>query len=235
MKLNPLLVSPSPRDIPEVTKALETIHFVDKLYIKYVRPEYRAYQFIQTFFLEAIEDYTHLMICPDDLLITAENITQILRDIDIYDYEVIGGVCNLDLDWNADLLIIGLEPIPPVRSDRTRFFQKADKYFNYDGQLQYDYKQNPIIRTMWQGFPLTTIRRDVLEEITFRNDAEYNNLPIELGCCIDDVFCWDLIKHNIQSFTDLRIRMIHLKRNQQNAYLQPLDKTPRMIFIPRKI
>jgi hypothetical protein len=220
--LEPLIVSPSPRDIPSVIEALGKVNFIDKLLVKYYRPEYRAYELIQDFFLKN-EQYTHLIIWPDDLLVSVANVTQLLLDLNQHDYPVIGGICQIDNDWYYDKMIVSLRPLYPKRDDRFRYFEKFEDYYKYDQEInQFTellpyYKDKPILRTFWQGFPFMAIKRSVLQDIEFRNDYQFNNIPKDAGCCLDDVFCWDCLQNEISMWTDLRIRMNHLKINDNNT------------------
>jgi hypothetical protein len=88
------------------------------------------------------------------------------------------------------------------------------------------YKQKPIIRTHWQGFPLTGIRRDVLEEIKLKTNMK--------GSSVDDVFCWDCIQNEIPMWTDLRIRMNHLKINDKNSRMLFVNKEPYTQFVKKE-
>lgn len=219
-----LIFIPSPRDIPEIQQALDKIDFIDKFYVKYTK-EYPAYQKAQEFFLEN-DHYSHILICPDDLLIEKEHIIQLIADTMQYNYPVIGGLCQVDNDDFKDDMAFSLTPFKPRISDRFRYFEKFDKYFFHD-KLRSEYQDNPILRTMWQGFPLTCIRKDVIQEIGFRDDAEFKGLPRGSGCCIDDGFCYDCIQNEIPMYTDLRIRMNHLKFNDNNTRMQLVkDKKP---------
>ena len=74
-KINPLLCCPSPRDIREVYEALRETGY-DRLYAKYY-PEKTAYNLLRDYFLDHTE-YTHLVICPDDLIIKKEHIDSLV-------------------------------------------------------------------------------------------------------------------------------------------------------------
>lgn len=230
-QINPLIIHPSPRDIEVVQKSLEDVYFIDRLIIKYHRPEYLAYEFAQQYFLEH-KEYTHLIIWPDDLVASVKDVTQLCLDLIEKPYQVIGGICQIDNDWYADRMIISLKPLHPKRGDRFRHFEYFRDYYqqNYEeggyGELLPLYQDKPIIRTYWQGFPLMAIKRNVLQEITFRNDSEFNNISKEEGCCLDDVFCYDCSMEDIPMHTDLRIRMNHLKINVNNAVMLPKGNKP---------
>src|SRR4029079_5475474 len=121
--------------------AMDQINFLDKFYVKYT-PEYLAYQQIQEFFLS--HDYTHLMIWADDLLADASHILRLIGDVLENDYPVIGGICQIDNDWYADNMIISLKPLHPKRgSDRWRYFEKFENYYNHRGELLRKYQKKP--------------------------------------------------------------------------------------------
>ena len=238
-QINPLIVHPSPRDIDIVQEALESISFIDRLIVKYYRPEYLAYEFIQDYFLKH-KEYTHLIIWPDDLVVQKKHVMRLVLDLFEKPYKVIGGICQIDNDWYSDKMIISLKPLHPTRGDRFRYFESFDDYYQKDyetggwGELLPLYQDKPIIRTYWQGFPLMAIERSVLNEITFRNDSSFNNLPKNEGCCLDDVFCYDCSMEDIPMHTDLRIRMHHLKKNVNNAELLPKGNRPYTKLLKQK-
>ena len=72
--MKPLLVIFNPRSIPEFYKAIEKINGISKLWIKYF-PQDEAYNKAREFFLQS--DYTHLMILPDDLIVTQADVDAI--------------------------------------------------------------------------------------------------------------------------------------------------------------
>ena len=100
--MNPLLFIPSPRDIPEVKKTWHEIPY-DKFIVKYT-PEYEAYQMGKKFFMEH-EEYTHLIICPDDLEISKYGIERLMYDAEVLGYETVSGISNID-ESRPDLLAI---------------------------------------------------------------------------------------------------------------------------------
>lgn len=171
--------------------------------------ETNAYKTIQDYFLK--NDYDYLMIYPDDLLVSSKDVSLLMFDMINYRFQVCGGFCNVDQDWYKEYMNISLKPFKPDETDQFRYFEKFEDYFWHD-KLKPEYQEKPIIRTMWQGFPLTCIRRDVLEEIKIK--------PNMKGYAVDDAFCWDCIQNEIPMYTDLRIRMNHLKYNDNNTSMQ---------------
>ena len=85
--VKPLIFIPSVRDLPEVKEAVDKLPY-DKLWVKYMK-QGQAYVTGRNFFLSHPE-YTHLVINPDDLIVTEEQIEQLLSDTQIF---VISGWC----------------------------------------------------------------------------------------------------------------------------------------------
>jgi len=82
---------PSPRDIPRVKQAWSKLDY-DKLIIKY-KPQVEAYAEARKFFLKHTE-YTHFVICADDLVIEPCQLGVLLEDAEFMD--VVDGLCNID-------------------------------------------------------------------------------------------------------------------------------------------
>ena len=89
--MNPLLFIPSPRDIPAVKKLWRLLPY-DKFIVKY-KPQIEAYREAKKFFLTH-KEYTHIVLCPDDLEIDPIGLNMLLEDAN--SYEIISGYCNLD-------------------------------------------------------------------------------------------------------------------------------------------
>ena len=62
-----------------------------------MKPEPEAYKDGRDFFLEH-EEYTHLVICPDDLVIYYVPFMKLRRETEKYDFPNLCGISNLDED-----------------------------------------------------------------------------------------------------------------------------------------
>jgi len=91
--MNPLLFLPSPRDIPQVKRQWYEIKY-DKFIVKY-KPEIIAYNEAQ-YFLYKHKEYTHIIVCSDDIEVYHRNIQQLIDDVEEHGYETISGIMNLD-------------------------------------------------------------------------------------------------------------------------------------------
>jgi hypothetical protein len=199
--VNPLVCILQPRELEEPVDAIrQELIFVDKLWIKY-HDQNTAYKIMQQTFLEHNE-YSHLVILPDDLVINKDAYSYLYDDICKLDYGVVSGYCNLE---NTDkrkhltnICISKLPPFPPAGHtlDDYNFatFSEIDELRETEGWM--------TIEVKFAGFPLTFIHRRIMQKIKFRDDQ---------GCCPDSLFAWDLYDNDEQQFIDTRARMKHLK------------------------
>jgi len=203
------MCSPSPRDIRNVYEALKGTGY-DRLYAKYY-PERIAYNLMRDYFLDH-EEYTHLVICPDDLLIEKEHIDNLIKVLEEYDYPTLSGVCNVDLAGNKDKLNI-TENLPhPQRMVPER---KQIGWRFYSWYAKNTRFVDPIIRVPFSGFAAMFIRRDVVKRYRFIDDSKFNGTPELITGAIDVMFANTCAIENIAQMVDTRVRMKHLKGGER--------------------
>lgn len=229
---NVLIALPSPRDIPEIKAAMDTITEYDKLWVKYA-PEHIVYPIIRDQFLNhKTQHYTHLVICPDDLLIDDKKKLQMLLDNydkclispEERDKTIFTGYCNVDHSYNAKYAnLTKSEVVANVRKDREYHWLTLDELehirqvqdnFNLYGNNNNDYIKRYLISVKFAGFPLMVIPRKAIEEIPFRNDSQTGKFD-ECGCCVDVMFCHDALKKGYKIYADVRVRLNHMKLNDE--------------------
>lgn len=177
MTPNPLICSPSPRDIPNFTDAISKIP-CDRFFAKYY-PEPEAYKILRDFFLASTE-YTHMILTPDDLIVTPKDYEILSKDIEEFDYPVLAGVCNMSYGSKDYLTASVLNP-------HRRF--TPDELFNGDTIKQVEF----------DGFAFSFIRRDVVEKIEFNGESRFDyDFALQ---------CRDL---GVPMHVDVRANMIHL-------------------------
>lgn len=192
-----LLAMPSPRDIDDVIRAWENLPD-DQLHVKYFK-EWSAYQQIRNFFLDHIE-YTHLAICPDDLVITPKDLDYLKDDIEKFDFPVVSGMSNVNMD-KPDLMNVMIGSIPAkMAQNRTPFAWNKFR----------DFKQD-LTKVLFSGFPLMIIRRDIVEKIDFDSESKLDGFDPDQVGNLDIHFCWRCYENNIPIWVDRRARMIHLR------------------------
>jgi hypothetical protein len=201
-------VRPSPRDIPEVLDAHKQIK-CHKVWAKYF-DEASAYRRLRNFFLYH-KEYTHFVICPDDLIVTPEVFEGLRRDMEEQDFPVLAGLCNLNyqdlakpvVTYSCCLSVSGLQFI-------TSEYLKTHSGFQKMGH---------------EAFACTWVRRDVLEKIPLNglNFARMFNedgwMEVE-GRSFDWAFSIDCAKHGIPIHVDLDQKMIHLANRLGNGLLE---------------
>lgn len=192
IKCNPVIFIPSPRDIPEFIAATAIIR-APKLWIKY-HPQADAYEGAREWFLGQ-PDFTHLVILPDDLIITQENFDDMKEILNNGNVDVLSGWCqNTIREDDSDTCIsYKLPPDPP----------RAGKYEDYGFISMKDVEKTyGFIKILHSGFALTFISRKIVEKIPFRTDY---------GCCVDSCFSLDLHANQISQFCYLNVKTTHVK------------------------
>jgi hypothetical protein len=210
--MKPLIAIPSPRDLPEVKTVIDSLP-ADKLWLKYFRPEIDAYKIMQEEFLA--KDYTHLVLIPDDLLVSSRHFQYLMQDAEDFPRDIVTGFCNVDTTDFKDFANVTVEEVHALRGNRKyRWFHLDLIWEEVKGVKQIDplkYAAYPeyMIDVKFAGFAMFSIPRYMLEEIPFRNDS-LSGYSLD-GCCLDVMFCWDVIQKGYRILCDLRLKENHLK------------------------
>lgn len=164
MKL--LIGIPSPRDLLEFEQAIALIPH-DKIWEKYKTYAQGPYQHMRAFFLDH-KEYTHFAICPDDLIVTPEEVDRLWQQMVTKDLPVLMGICNVERqdhgNPNGELAMTHNMP-DGNRSFRTyEFYRKSELAGLPD----------PIVQVPWCGTPFAIFRRDVAEKLTLSGDMRWN-------------------------------------------------------------
>ena len=206
-RVNFLLCCPSPRDIQEVYDALKKCPY-DRLYAKYF-PELQAYNLMRDYFLSHTR-YTHMVICPDDLIIEAHNVEMIRQLIDDNNYDVIAGCCNVDLGENLDLLNIAKNLPHPTRwvPERNQIGWRT-----YDWYHKNEAQSGEVLPVKFSGFACQAISRWACKQLKFQDDSKFNGQPDFMTGAIDVMFANQCFARNppILQMVDFGNRMKHLK------------------------
>ena len=224
----PLIAIPSPRDLPEFAAAVDKLP-ADKLFVKYMR-EQQAYDVIRQYFLTHRE-YDYLAILPDDLIVTPYHWHQLMSDLHEFNFEVLCGLCNLDISQEHKGMLNVCVRHLPSRSALTRSYDWLIEG-GPEHQAYLDCMDPPIIQVAFAGFPFMFIRRDVVAQIEFKDDLIWNPHKVS-GCCVDVIFTADCHDLGIPIYCDLRCRMNHLKVDD-NIVIGKMTgiKQPEVKFVP---
>lgn len=202
--IEPLICSASPRDIPDFTAAIKKIP-VDKLFAKY-HTEREAYRVLREMFLDT-KKYTHMIICPDDLIVQVKDYEILLNDVKEFDYPVIGGIFNINYQ-NMDTYVAAKKLSP------FRLFTNEELFA--DG---------PIKQVAFDGFAFTFVRRDVVKDIEFHS-KEYSSTAFDVA------FATECQKYDIPIHVDTRAKMLHLANRKGDGTHENMGfgKKPTLIF-----
>lgn len=178
----------SPRDIPSVKKLWHQLPY-DKFIVKY-KLELEAFQDVREFFLNH-KEYTHLVICGDDLEVTPEGLEILLNDVRKNGYKTIGGVANLD-EGNPDTYAVMLLGCDYSQERPCGNWYKKDTL-----------PKDRIIQVGHLGFTAQVIARELIEKI-------------EWGCIghFDWFFTKKCKEMNIPILLDTRVKLWHRRREQ---------------------
>lgn len=213
------MFSPSPRDMPEIYEALKGTGY-DRLYSKYFTEEI-AYNLGRDFFLEH-KEYTHFVICPDDLLVEKKHIDALVKNLENNDYLVHAGVCNVDTDKNKDKLCIAENLPHPIKmvkasSDGTGPTKNLLGWRCYMWvSSDHDFGERPIRPFYFSGFAAQFIDRQIMEALKFEDDSKVNHTPHVTGGSLDVIFSNKMYKLNISQMIDTRVRMKHIRSGEEN-------------------
>lgn len=197
--------------IPQVLEERMKLNY-DRLDVLHMYPG-DAYPLLRKFFLKHTE-YTHLVLQAGDLLVKNENIKIIEEDLQISDFAVLCGCCNVDQDALKDY-VITTKNLPHPMYDPILF-----RHYDWHHKDQVIGKK--IMRVPFAGNCLACIRRDVVESIPFETDGYINNRT--QGGNIDVMFAVNCAKAGIPIRVDYSNMMLHL-RDQIN---HPVIRHPEM-------
>jgi len=164
------------------------------------------------------EEYTHLVILPDDLICTQEQIEKLLT----YGLSVVSGWCNVDKVHDWANISMSLPPSPPSSG-------RLEQY-NFLTIPEVEYVRNRsndiLLPVSYGGFAPAVINRNILSLVPFRGSG---------GCCVDSCFSIDLAYMMLQQFIDLSVRTYHLRQDDSNDWyssIQTGKKEPYVDFQP---
>jgi hypothetical protein len=145
--------------------------------------------------------YSHLIICPDDLLVKPKDLVQLIYDINRFGFMVVSGMCNVDSKSAKSSLNITTPENLPHANPRYRRYE----WVTLEAMERRTDKEP--FKVGYSGFPLMAIDKDILTKLPFRNDGV---------CCIDVMFCWDCHNIGVPVYVDPKINLVHLKREDGN-------------------
>ena len=222
MKVNPLVCFGNAYDCKPAIEGFNDLP-CDKLRLDYI--EYpNNYLEAQKFFLEH-KEYTHFVYLAPDLVITKSQFKALVREVENFDYEVYGPVCNVDKGKYENKLAC-CNKLPKIKYEFRiyRWVQEeARQYFLNHGIKHHKVKFNALA--------FCFIKREILEKYKFTTlPYETDERPIwekRGGYACDLAFAHYCDFAHIPMVVDLRIKLNHLR---YGGKLQVGIKEPKIIF-----
>jgi len=181
--LNPLIFIPKVRDIPEVMNSYSKLDY-DKLVIEN-HQEVEAYQMAKEYC--KLKGYTHLVLCPDDLVIDYDSFNLLKKDMEDYYITNIAGICNFSERGSTKL---------------------ACKGSNYDWLYEKDLPDE-IFAASFTGFSCQWISADILDYLSFTGNCTGGR------GCLDSVFANEILNNGDTLWVDPNARFKHLSNTQR--------------------
>ena len=199
MKL--LLCRASPRsNIEEVERENKTLP-CDRYIVRYEN-EIPAYENMRNFFLKH-KEYDYMVLATDDIVVTSLDILMLGEALLGGKYPILSGYMNVEQeDYPDGDCNVTMELALKDRRLRSYHWLKREQVKD----------KNTIFLVKFNGFALTAIRRDIVEQIEFSGDGVFKGKGMKRGASLDFVFCWECHEKNIPIFVDPRIYLKHLRK-----------------------
>lgn len=221
MKFNPLIVIPSPREIPAVIETINILPY-DRLWIKHY-PATAAYEIVEEEFRKH-KEYTHMIQIPDDLIVPLDKLQILIEDTlnmptKYRNKSVVTGYCSINATGMLPISNVSLF-LPKIKERAIGAPRPYETYqfINMEGirslEKKYFTDFNPhLFQCKFNGFAAWIIPRKVKEKYTIRNDSPTGKDPE--GCCRDVMASYDLHDLGIPIFTDQRVELKHLRSTDE--------------------
>jgi hypothetical protein len=183
---------------------IDRINSMDKLILDGY-PHDEAHRIVKDYFLKHSE-YTHLLIYGEDALFTPDHVKLLIEDAKEHDFQVVSGWTNINFKMSlSNVGMADLRKIPIVDYRQYKFIDIIDLI---------NYKNNDIfIKCFYVGLPLTLIRRDVVEKVTFEpytiKNVRIGKVYYKMGIMHDVRFAIDCANNNIPIYIDKRLFGLH--------------------------
>jgi len=223
MKCKPLVCFGNAYDCKEAIESFVNLP-CDKLRLDYV--EYpNNFLEAQRFFLEH-KEFTHFVYLSPDLVISKSQFIELKKEVEAWDYEVYGPVCNVDQGKYKDKLAC-CNKLPSIKYEFRNYRwvqEEARQYFLSHGIKHHKVKFN--------GLTFCFIKRDILKHYSFSTlPFETQEKPIweeRGGWACDLAFSHYCDYEHIIMIVDLRIKLKHLRFPGK---LQVGLKPPKITFL----
>lgn len=191
MIINPLVFIPSVRQIPRVMESWGDIPY-DKFLVRMML-EPRAYKTGREFFIDH-EEYTHIVIAPDDMVIDYDSFMRLKNDVIEYGFSNISGLANLGQN-DPDIYSCKPVGVPLGQNTKGSYYEKHNL-------------PDSIFEVGFTGFACQWIERKLVEKLSFTGWCNGGK------GCMDAQFSKELSDMGIPQLVDPDTYFPHLRNEQ---------------------
>lgn len=193
--IKPLLVYFQAADYPDILEELDKIP-CDKLFLKYM-PYPHVHNYAREFFMQH-EEYTHIIIHPQDLIVKKEHYDKLVEDLEKFDYPSLAGVCNVGTKGVlAHVWAVCME-LPTLAKDH--------RHYNWCPRG----KNLGIMQVKFEGNMFNFIRRDIAEKRMMDGEYVFRGTDNSNGKASPDLtFCHNMDKLGLPVYVDTEVIMFH--------------------------
>jgi len=162
----------------------------------------------QKYFLEH-KEYTHFVYLAPDLVITKDQFIELVKQVEVFDYDVYGPVCNVD-KGKYETKLACCNKLPSIKYEfrNYRWVQEEVRQYFLNAGIKHH-------RVKFNGLVFCFIKREILEKYKFSTlPFKTDEKPIweaRGGYACDLAFCHYCDFAHISIIVDLRIKLNHLR------------------------
>ncbi len=222
--INPLVCFGNALDCKEAIQSFDDLP-CDKLRMDYTKYPYN-YRIAQKYFLEH-KEYTHFIYMAPDMVISVSQFEELEKRVLTNDYDVYGGVCNVDMGKYSEHLACCIKlPKLPYELRRYRWVSESQRQWFMNSGIN-------KLRVKFNALAFCFIKREILEKYEFTTvPYETDERPIwesRGGYACDLAFAHYCDFSKIDILVDLQIKLKHLRYSGKN---QVGKKDSKITFIP---
>ena len=194
-------------DYPVIQDNLHKIP-CDKFIVNYT-PYPHPHNLAREFFLEH-KEYTHLIVQPQDLLITKKDYQALIKRLEKKDYDVLSAVCNVEREGHPNHHKWAVcKKIPSM--------DRGQRYYNWIPETD---KKLGILQVEFQGMVMAAISRRIIERKTIEGEWFFKGTTHsgigQFLAAPDLTFCHCCKDAGIPIYADTDIRLIHYSNHKPN-------------------
>ena len=211
-------------DYPEILNSLKEIP-CDQFHVNYM-PYPLPHNLAREFFLEH-EEYTHLIVMPQDLHVTKQHYESLIKTVQETKYDVVSGVCNVERPMHRNYHKWAIcKKIPSL--------DKFKRYYNWMPETS---QTLGVVQVEFSGFVFCCIARKVVNRIDLKSGTPIFKGTVHIGtgqflAAPDLTFCHACKDAGIPIYADTDIRMRHYANHKDSLIGKKLSSTEFIRYQP---